>query len=92
MTIKDCESALSRIKSSRDMVFWLAHLRDLAAIRGEYITRNAYDATLYYLTTGRLSGENERNLALNIRTVVKHLNKIKDVNYEMIGNYLKSFT
>lgn len=91
MTSKDTNKYIPRMKSVRDMVFWLAAIRDTAHIRGEYYTRNTYDAALYYLTTGRLSASCERTILANIRTVLKRLNSKADNSYEAIGDFLKGF-
>ena len=91
MTSKDTNKYIPRMKSVSDMKFWLAAIRDTAHLRGEWYTRNTYDAALYYLNTGRLSAICERAILANIRIVLKRLNSKADNSYEAIGNFLKGF-
>jgi hypothetical protein len=91
MTTKELNGYVSRIKSVHDMKFWMSEICDTASRGGEYHVTNAYDAALYYLTTGRLSGTCELALVQNIRKVLKRLNSGADDSYEAVGNFLKGF-
>ena len=92
MTSKDTNKYIPRMKSVRDMTFWLAAIRDTAHLRGDYHAYCAYDAALYYLNTGRLSALCEKAIHANIRAVLKRLNNSKaDNSYEAIGDFLKGY-